>query len=126
MNNKVEFRCITCGVSFTSIDLFREHVEVVKSCRTNYTKSVKLSNAETKNYCYKCDKRFTSEKNLSEHVKTCYNYPCFICGKILSNGIPLDIHNHDCGKKTTKKNKIVKQRSTYFKDMTTEDSESDF
>ena len=38
LNNKVEFKCITCGDSFISIDLFREHVEVVKSCRTNYTK----------------------------------------------------------------------------------------
>ena len=62
MNNKVEFKCISCGDSFTSIDLFREHVEVVKSCRTNYTKSAKLSNRGTKNDCYKCDKRFTSEK----------------------------------------------------------------
>ena len=73
-----------------------------------------------------CDQRFTSEKDLSEHVKTCYNYPCFICGKRLSNGILLDIHYHDCGKKKTKKTKKIKQHPTYINDMTTEDSESDF
>ena len=81
MNNDVEFKCISCGDSSTSIDLFRKQVKVVKSCRTNYTKSVKLSNTETKNYCYKCDQRFSNEKDLSEHVKTWYNYPCLICGK---------------------------------------------
>ena len=53
----------------------------LKSCRTNYTKSVKLSNTETKNYSYECDQRFSNEKDRSEHVKTWYNYPCLICGK---------------------------------------------
>ena len=126
MKSEVEFQCITCGDSSNSIDSLREHVEVVKSCRTNYTKSVKLSNTETKNDCYKCDKRFSNEKDLSEHVKTCFNYPCFICGKKLSNGILLDMHYHDCEKKKTKKTKKIKQHSKYTKDMTTEDSESDF
>ena len=64
---------------------------------------MKLSNKETKNYCYKCDKRFSNEKDLSEHVKTCFNYPCFICGKKLSNGILLDMHYHDCGKRILRK-----------------------
>ena len=36
------------------------------------------------------------------------------------------MHYHDCGKKKTKKTKKIKQHSKYTKDMTTEDSESDF